>query len=166
MTRLRLLLIAAAALPGAIVLAPSPADAACNPSSLCSCTVTATGVSFGAYNPLSTAARDSTGSVRVRCTLLVALPGSFTVDLNAGASGTYANRTLRSGASSLNYNLFTDLARTQIWGNGAGGSVRVTHNFSNLLVVDRTFTAYGRIAARQNVRAGSYSDTITVTVTY
>ncbi len=154
-----------AMLAGALMFAPSPAKAACAPLSLCSCTVTATGVSFGNYNVVNASPTDSTGSVRVRCTLLVALAGSFTVDLSTG-SGTYAQRTLHNGAPVLEYNLYTDVARTQIWGNGSGGSFRITRNFTALLSVDQTMTVYGRIRAGQNVPAGSYSDTIIVTVTY
>ncbi|WBY09758.1 spore coat protein U domain-containing protein [Sphingomonas sp. 7/4-4] len=51
-------------------------------------------------------------------------------------------------------------------GKWLGGSFRVTRNFTALLSVDQTITVYGRIRAGQNVPAGSYSDTIIVTVTY
>ncbi|UIJ46869.1 spore coat U domain-containing protein [Sphingomonas cannabina] len=154
------------ALLASYLLWPSEARAACNPLSLCSCTVTATGVSFGTYNPVSSSANDATGSVRVRCTLLVALAGSFTVDLSTGSSNSYAGRTLRNGTTNLGYNLYTTAARNQIWGNGTGGTVNVVRSFTALLAVDQTITVYGRIPARQNVRAGAYSDTIVVTVTY
>lgn len=147
-------------------LLPARAEAACSPLSLCSCTVTATGVSFGNYNVLTTTPNDATGTVRVTCILLLDLAGSFTVDLSTGASGSYAARTLRNGANNLSYNLYTDAARAQLWGNGTGGSNRVVQNFAGLLLVDRSYTVYGRIPARQNVRPGSYSDTIIVTVTY
>lgn len=149
-----------------LFLAPSPARAACSPLSLCSCTVTATAVSFGTYDPLSSVANDSTGTVRVRCILAVALAGSFTVDLSTGGSGSYAARKLHNGASNLLYNLYNSAARTQVWGNGTGGSVSVSQTFSGLLAIDRSLTIYGRIAAGQNVPAGTYSDTILVTVTY
>lgn len=162
----RHLLFVVVTLLGSLLIAPTPAKAACAPLSLCSCTVTATGISFGNYIPVNTASTDSTGSVRVRCTLLVALAGSFTVDLSTGSSGTYAQRTLRNGSSVLTYNLYTDAARSQILGNGSGGSSRITHNFSALLGIDQTVTVYGRIPGRQNVPPGSYNDTIIVTVTY
>lgn len=152
--------------PLAALSVPSPAEAACNGLAGCSCTVTASGVSFGNYNPLSSTANDVTGTVRVNCTLLLALAGSFTVDLSAGASGSTSQRRLRRGTDSLTYNLYTDAARTQIWGDGAGGSTRVTRNFAALLSFADTMTVYARLPARQNVSAGNYSDTIIVTVTY
>lgn len=147
-------------------LMPAPAQAACNPLSFCSCTVTATGVSFGNYNPLSSSDTDSTGSVRVRCTLLAALAGSYTIDLSTGSSGSYTQRTLRKGASNLGYNLYTNATRSQIWGDGTGGSLDVARSFFALLIVDQTTTIYARIRPAQNVSGGVYSDTITVTVTY
>lgn len=150
----------------AIGLAPSHAEAACNPLSFCSCTVTAADVSFGNYNPLSSSNTDSTGSVRVRCTLLVAFGGSYTIALSTGSSGTYTQRTMRNGASNLGYNLFTTAARSVIWGNGTGGSSSVTRSFFALLFVDQTTTVYARIPPGQNVPGGVYSDTITATVTY
>jgi len=151
---------------GAMILAPQPAHAACNPLSACSCTVTATGVSFGSYDPLSQVDNGSTGTIRVFCTLIAALAGSFTIDLSTGASGSYSQRTLKKSASALTYNLFSDSAYSRIWGNGTGGSTQVSQSFSSLFIVDRTLTVYGRIPAGQNVPAGAYADTIIVTVTY
>ena len=72
-----------------------------------SCTVTATGPAFGIYNPLSATPAYANGTVQVSCTLLSG--GATTVNLvssySTGASGTYAMRTMVSGANTLNYNL-------------------------------------------------------------
>jgi len=165
MTGRRYLLVAMALL-GATIIAPQPAHAACNPLSACSCTVTTAGISFGNYDPLSQVDNGSTGTIRVFCTLILSLAGSFTIDLSTGSSGSYSQRTLKNGASSLAYNLFSDSAYGQIWGNGTGGSTQVSQSFTSLLIVDRSFTVYGRIPAGQNVSAGAYADTIIVTVTY
>ncbi|MGH6617109.1 Csu type fimbrial protein [Sphingomonas sp.] len=162
---IRRLLLMTAALLGSLLIA-TPAQAACAQLSFCSCTVTATGISFGNYIPVDSTSNDSSGTVRVRCTLLLALAGSFTIDLSTGSSATYAQRTLRNGASVINYNLYLDPGRSQIFGNGTGGSSRITYNFAALLGVDQSFTVYGRIPARQNVPAGNYTDSIIVTVTY
>jgi spore coat protein U-like protein len=164
--RLRLLHGAVLPLLGLAYWGATPADAACAPLSLCSCTTTATGVSFGSYDPTTTQARTTTGNVQVHCTLLVALAGSFTIDLSTGGSNSYAGRVLRNGASSLRYNLFIDNAFSQIWGNGTGGSANVSQSFAGLLLLDSTSTIYGRIDPSQNVPAGTYSDTIVVTVSY
>lgn len=162
MTRYLILLLAGLL---SLVVAPGRAEAACNGLG-CSCTVTATAVSFGNYNPIAATTNDATGTVQVTCTMVVALGGSYTIDLSAGSSGNAAQRTLKQGASSLNYNLYTDAGRSTVWGDGTGGSSHVSPTFTALLFVQQSATIYGRIPAGQNVAAGSYGDTITVTVTY
>ena len=74
-----------------------------------------------------------------------------------------------SGANPLNYNLYFDAAYTQVRGDGTGGSQTGGANFtlSNSNKTDSTTsTIYGRAPALQDVAAGTYSDTITVTITY
>jgi spore coat protein U-like protein len=154
------------AVPLAALAMPAPAEAACDILALCTCTVSATGVDFGNYNPVSIMDNDSSGTVRVRCSLVLALAGSYTIQLSRGSSATYAQRSLTSGGSTLRYNLYTSNARNQIWGDGTGGSLSVTNNFTALLGVDQTTTVYGRVPAGQNVPPGSYADTILVTIVF
>jgi len=153
-------------LPFAALAMPAPAQAACDILALCTCTVSATGVDFGSYNPVAVTDNDSSGTVRVRCSLVLALAGSYTIQLSRGSSPTYAQRTMTSGASTLHYNLYTSNARNQIWGDGTGGSLSVTNTFTALLGVDQTTTVYGRAPAGQNVAPGSYADTILVTIVF
>src|SRR5437868_6080735 len=78
------------------------------------CTIAAQPVFFGSYNPLSAQSVDSTGNVSVVC-----LPAAaYNVSLSPG-SGPYASRTLANGSYRLNYNLYTDAARTVVWGDGS-----------------------------------------------
>src|SRR5689334_3372464 len=72
-----------------------------------SCSVSTSGVNFGTYDYIATSAPlDSAGTISIACDASV----TFAVALSAG-SGSYANRTLRSGGNTLFYNLFTDPAR-------------------------------------------------------
>jgi spore coat protein U-like protein len=71
---------------------------------------------------------------------------------------------LATGTELLNYNLFTNAARTTIWGDGTAGTSRVSRNLRRNQPVN--LTVYGRIPAGQDVRIGSYSETLTVTITY
>jgi spore coat protein U-like protein len=136
-----------------------------------SCSVSATGPAFGVYNPLSATPTYANGTVQVSCTLLSG--GATTVNLvssySTGASGSYALRTMLSGANTLGYNLYFDAAYTQIRGNGTGGS-QTGGATLNLTTGSPTQSAsgtiYGRIPAGQDVAAGSYADTIVVTITY
>lgn len=143
-----------------------PANAACQALAACTCTATTTGVSFGAYNMLAGSPTDSTGRIDVRCTLLLPLAGSYEVAISAGSSGDPSARTLRQGANQLRYNLYTQASRSQVWGDGANGTVKVTQTFAALLAVNQSLTVYGRIPAGQNVAPGGYTDTLTVTIYY
>lgn len=131
-----------------------------------SCTVSASGVGFGAYNPFSGSSLDSTGTVTVSCFGL--LGGVFQVALSTGGSGTYSPRRMASGANTLSYNLYVDSPRTQIWGDGSGGTLIQSLNCVLLcLGIPQNFTVYGRIPASQTgTHSGTYGDTITVTVTF
>jgi spore coat protein U-like protein len=143
------------------------------------CTASASGIAFGIYNPLSAVGNASTGTLQVTCNGGGNGNGNgngngktkvtLDVTLSSGLSGTYATRKMFSGVNTLNYNIFWSTAYNQIIGDGSGGSVagsvgpfRVDAGGSN--VVTETF--YGLIPASQDVSPGSYSDVITVTVTY
>jgi len=121
-------------------------------------------VSFGNYDVFSGTPNDANGSVTLRCN---AVNGELvTIDLSAGGSGTYFPRRMTgAGVETLDYNLYRDAARTQIWGNATGGTLRygptVPQSNTNVLI-----PIYGRIPAGQDKSAGSYTDTITATVNY
>ncbi len=91
------------------------------------------------------------------------------VSLSPGLSGNYATRTMLSGANRLNYNIYWDPQYTVVMGDGTGGSSAGTAGPITVVSgssVQATGTMYGYVPARQDVAAGSYSDIITVTVTY
>ncbi|HYM36274.1 MAG TPA: spore coat protein U domain-containing protein, partial [Steroidobacteraceae bacterium] len=70
------------------------------------CTVSATAVAFGTYNPLNASPTVTTGTVTASCTLISG--GNTSVNLvssySTGSSGTYAARTMKSGTNALSYN--------------------------------------------------------------
>jgi spore coat protein U-like protein len=133
---------------------------------LATCTVATTGIVFPAYASPGSTDADSTGDVAVTCSALVAGLGSYTISVSTGA-GTYANRKLSSGANFLNYNMFTDTGRTIVWGDGTASTQTVSDNYLILVTPTvRHYTAYGRVPGSQNKPAGTYTDTVTVTVTY
>jgi spore coat protein U-like protein len=94
----------------------------------------------------------------------------YSIALDTGGSGSYATRQLSSLSDVLQYNVYTDPARSIVWGDGSGATATINDgvSFSNLLGGVRTANhpAYGRIPANQAVDEGIYSDTLTVTVTY
>ncbi|WP_407809904.1 spore coat protein U domain-containing protein, partial [Staphylococcus aureus] len=85
------------------------------------------------------------------------------VTLSPGISGAALARQLRQSGHQLNYNLYTDNARTIVWGDGTGGTSKVSTPLNGLLSFSVSVPVYGRIPARQWVAAGPYSDSVVVT---
>jgi spore coat protein U-like protein len=136
---------------------------------VCTCTTSATGVAFGAYDPTATGSLSSAGGVQVSCSQVgvMGVTVSYTIALSAGTSVSYVTRQMVFGTNKLGYNLYTDATHNTVWGNGAGSStVSDSYVLAPGPATARTYQVYGRIPAGENVLAGVYSDTIIVTVTY
>ena len=125
------------------------------------CTASATSVAFGTINPFGSAITPN-GTITVACTG-GGVGNTYTIALSTGGAGTYAMRKMTSGTNTLNYNLYTSSALSSIWGDGTGGSATVTGSDEK---ATSNFTVYGKLPTPQGVTPSSYSDTITVTVTY
>lgn len=148
--------------PG-VALASGTASAQFNVTAtvLDNCAVSASDLAFGNYSAGSATPTTATSAIDVTCTSGLAY--SVTLDGGTG-SGNVAARTMGDGAShTLGYGLYTSAAYASVWGDGTGGSVSVSGNGSGSA---QSLTVYGRIPASQFVPAGSYSDLITVTVSY
>lgn len=144
---------------------PRPAHALLCGTFLDPMTVTTTGLAFGSYNPNSVTPKDASATITITCGLPIDLLPSFTVAISAGGAGAFAPRQMSFGSNTLNYNIFSDAARTTVWGDGTAGTV--APGYSSLLALGaNSFTAYGRIPSGQFVKAGPYADTLIVTVTY
>lgn len=122
------------------------------------CTLNVTGVNFGSYDVFSNSALDTTGNIDVNCPSGV----GYSMALTPGG-GTQTQRLMSSGAHTLNYNLYTAANRAVVWGDATSGTVTVNGTGIGVSV---NHAVYGRIPARQNVRAGSYSDIIIVELTF
>jgi len=120
------------------------------------CTVSAGSVVFGSYDVFSVQPLDGAGSIGIDCD--PATP--YSISLGTGG-GSYGQRELASGGDSLGYNLYTGATRVVVWGDGSGGTGTVGGS-----TAQASHTVYGRIPAGQNVPAGSYGDTIIVTVSF
>jgi spore coat protein U-like protein len=124
-----------------------------------SCTISATDVALGAYDPGS--ASDGTGTITYQCT-----PGlSPSIELDAGqnGSGNANDRAMSNGGSGrLDYNIYQDNTFSILWGDGTNGSnvedVTADGNSDDV-------TAYVTAPSGQSsAAAGSYSDTVTATI--
>jgi len=125
-----------------------------------SCSASATVISFGTINPFGSAVT-SNGTITVACSN-GQNSATYTIALSTGGSGSYANRQVKNGTQTMNYNLYTTTALSTIWGDGTGGTSTVTGTDTR---TTKTFTVYGQITPAP-VTPNTYSDSITVTVTY
>jgi spore coat protein U-like protein len=136
-------------IPLAFVLKAQPGHA---------CILNVTGVNFGNYDVFSNTALDSTGNIDVNCPSAI----GYSIALSEGG-GSHTQRVMNSGAHRLNYNLYIAANRGVVWGDTTSGTARVSGTGIGVSV---NHAVYGRIPARQNVRAGSYSDIINVVLTF
>ena len=132
------------------------------------CNVTVTSLPFGTYNIFDPTPLDSTANLNVGCNIPPRHPQApmpVVITLSAGNSGSFTQRWLQSaGPDNLHYNLYNSSAFSTIWGDGGGSSSIVTALVTSATPFNATI--YGRIPPQQNVRAGSYRDTITVNISY
>ena len=128
-----------------------------------SCTISVTGVNFGSYNVFSGSPVQSTGGLTFRCGSGVDT-NPVRISLSAGQSSTYYSRALSRSGESLEYNLYRDAARTEIWGDGSNGTfdVPVAPEKNAWVPV----TIYAEIPPSQDVAAGAYTDTVTATINF
>ncbi len=136
-----------------VLLQPNSASASCRFTSV-------SDISFASYNVFSSSANTSgVGSLTLKCGNEE--HASNEVTLSTGQSNNYATRFMKSGSNRLNYNLYTNVSRTVVWGNGTGGS--------SVMKADKnttTLTIYGLIPSGQDAAFGSYQDTVTATVDF
>jgi spore coat protein U-like protein len=146
----------------------------CAPAFAVTCTVSNATLAFGSYNPVSGSANPANTSITVNCSAVLGLGATATVSyqilISAGSSGDVSNRTMTGGTPILPYNIYTGASYTAVWDNttGVSGSVMLSGPAGAPILVSGsdTKTAFGRILASQPVQAGSYVDTLMITVNY
>jgi spore coat protein U-like protein len=169
--RIALLALAGVVVAGNAFAASSPITNSFNVTATVakSCTVTSvTDLAFGTYDPSSANfSTDATasGAINVRCTKGTLIHLELNEGGSASAPGctTPARRMNDGGTNRLAYGIYMDSAHTTNWGCTSTAEQTKTAGASN---VAETFTTYGVIPAGQNVPAGSYSDSVTYTVTF
>ena len=163
--RIRRFGVCALAIAAAVVSAPAvnastaTGNLTVTATVISSCSVTAGTLAFGNYDPTLGSNVDQSGTFQVSCTKGT----SATVGLDAGANASGATRRMTNGTDFLTYELYKETARSNVWGNSGAGLVSLSAAPSNS---PQTLTVYGRVTGSQNVGAGSYSDTVVVTVTF
>ncbi len=122
------------------------------------CAISANPLTFGNYTG---SLLNSTAGISVTCTSGT----SYNVGLNAGTStgATVTKRSMTGPASALlGYKLFSNSAYTINWGNTVGTDTVAGKGTG----IGQSLTVYGQIPAGQSASLGTYTDTITATITY
>lgn len=164
-------LLAGSIVAAAALTAAQPALAATAGSTLdvsatvtANCVVSTTALAFGNVDVTGGSNVDGTGGLSVTCTKDTGW--TATADEGGSTGATLATRKLTDGTNFLNYALYTDSARTTVWGDGTTAGADGT--FTGIGTGSaQASTIYGRIPSGQtSLPAGDYSDTVNVTVTY
>jgi spore coat protein U-like protein len=122
------------------------------------CTLSATPLAFGTYTGALT---NATSTLTISCTKNTAYNVGLSAGLATGATVT-TRKMSGPGAALLAYSLFRDAGHTQNWGNTVGTNTQAGTGSGSA----QPLTVYGQIPASQVAAPGSYTDTITATVTY
>ena len=86
---------------------------------------------------------------------------AYTVGLSSASGSSPTNLKMAFGANKLTYAVYQNSARTTGWGNVSGQWVAGTGTAAS-----QSLTVYGRLPIQTLPPAGTYTDTISVTVTY
>lgn len=127
------------------------------------CVVLLSALSFGTYDPLaanSTNHADAAADLILTCTK----NARVTIELDRGqhAANGAPTRIMSGSGSELNYEIYRDAARTQVWGTGADALKFVSQGVAR----SQRLSVYGRIPAGQDVPAGTFGDLVTATVDF
>ncbi|HUI99848.1 MAG TPA: spore coat protein U domain-containing protein [Usitatibacter sp.] len=156
MTRLAFLLAALLA-----ALAPCAASAAYN------CSISSPGFA-AAYDPTSRITNVTQTQLTITCTRSLSDPSTMdlTVRADNGLHPRGGNRNRAAfGRSYVNYDLYEDAACGTQWGGNS--ALSDTIDFGGSLTATDTLDYWGCIPARQTgLRAGTYTDLVTMTLTY
>lgn len=143
------------------------ADLSVSASVSANCSISAAPLPLSAYDPVSANAAsplDGSGSVSVTCTNGAAAGIQLGQGANADAGSTDdapLRRMSDGGGNFMSYALFSDAARSVIWGNSPASDVE--HTGTGMAT---SISVFARIPAAQNIPAGSYSDTVVATVVF
>ncbi len=123
------------------------------------CSVSAATLNFGATGVLTTAVN---GSSTLTATCSSTTPYNIGLNAGTGSGATVAARKMTSGAATVGYSLYTNSARTTIWGNTVG-----TNTVSGVGAgVAQNYTVFGQVPPQATPQPATYVDTIITTVTY
>ena len=123
---------------------------------LSGCALSGGSLTFGQYVSGQTADLDAVGQINY--TYYV---GDLKFELDGGTAASVTNRQMAAGAARLRYQLYRNATRTAVWGAGTDA-----HAVLLLIPQNGRVDVYGRILGGQGVAAGTYTDTVNITLTF
>jgi spore coat protein U-like protein len=159
--------LAAAALVSTAGIAAPTAPFQVSAKVIANCSVTATDLNFGNYDPLvanKTADLPATSTISVTCTKN---SPNVTVGLDRGVNASSGQRRLGNAGEFLNYSITDD--NNIDWTQTVSGAVTtgsVAYGPFTSVSAAITHTAHGILTAGQDVSVGTYTDTVTATVLF
>lgn len=149
-----------AVLPNAANAGTATDNLAVSATVIASCNVSTSPLAFGNYNPVTATPLDAATSISVTCT------NGTTYDVlmneGGGSGASVGTRKMTSSGNLLNYSIYRDSNRSNVWGATIGSNVVSGTGTGAAQPID----VYGRVPAQQAAPAGSYTDTVVVTVSY
>jgi spore coat protein U-like protein len=132
---------------------------------LSTCSATAATLAFPNYTPGGGAQIGNT-TISVKCTKNT--PFTVALDVGSTTGDAFAQRLMASGVNTLQYNLYTTAGLGTVFGDGNAGT-STAGGVGLGVATANSVQVFGQVpdsVANQAAIAGSYSDTITVTVSY
>ncbi len=138
-----------------VIAASSTSSFDLNVQVLATCSISSSNMTFSSITTGTTGNTDATSSLTVNCS-----NGTpYTIALDNGTNYSVGRR-MASGASYINYYLYSDSGRSTQWNSAATKAGTGTGS-------DQTHSVYGRIPSGQAItNTGMYGDTVIATVTY
>jgi spore coat protein U-like protein len=133
-----------------------------------SCTIGTSSLTFASTAGTSLLASQvtQTGSISVTCTN----SNPYSIGLDNGANASSGQRRMANGSNYISYNLYTDSGHTYPWTTGATNSTCTTTSDCALGIGNgtaQTVSVYGVVpTVTVAPTSGTYSDNVTITVTY
>lgn len=120
----------------------------------------ASDMDFGTSGVIDTAV-EATSEIAVQCTTGT----DYDIGLNEGlGTGATVTDRLMTGPDddTVTYSLYTNDARTDVWGDTVGADTVTATGTGE----EQTYTVFGEVPEQPTPAPGTYTDIITVTVTY
>lgn len=162
MRRAQVTRIAALALLGGLAVSAARADTTTltvQATVVQDCTIFASTLDFGEYVQGQDATEPLQGAIQyANCS------GNMVLSADGGGGGSVSSRRMTNGSGGeLGYQLYHTSALATVWGDGSGGSPIIQ---TVVVAGNGQVPFYGQIPGAQAPEAGTYSDQVTVTLSF